>query len=69
MDQGVTWQGPGTLRYFPILLSHESEHGFAATGVVVLAVEESSHFVYPGRFAEEFSRLALESGDVTAVYG
>ena len=64
----VEWKGPGSVRYVPILLSHQSERGFAVTGVAVMAVEESSEFVYPGRFAQEFSRFVDESGDVTAMY-
>ena len=58
----------GTHRYVPVLLTHPSNRGCALTGLALLAVESSSHFVYPGRFAEEFSRIALEVGDVSAVY-
>ena len=58
----------GAHRFVPVLLSHQSDRGCALTGLALLAVEPSSQFVYPSRFAEEFSRVALELGDVSALY-
>ena len=60
--------GSSAQRYVPVLISHQSDRGVALTGLALLAVEPNGHFVYPSRFAEEFSRVALEAGDVSAVY-
>jgi hypothetical protein len=62
------WRGSGKQRYVPVLLSHQPAQGFAVTGLAVLVVELGGHFTYPGRIAEEFSRVTLEHGDAAATY-
>jgi hypothetical protein len=62
------WSGSSRERYVPVLLSHQATQGLAVTGLAVLVLEPQAHFIYPGRIAEDFSRLTLESRDADVTY-
>ncbi|MET0339459.1 MAG: protein kinase [Polyangiales bacterium] len=61
--------GAGGRRNVPVLLTHQSERGFAITGVALLIVERGAGFVYPSRMAAELSEALARAGDVQVVYG
>jgi len=58
------WRGEGTVRYVPVLLSHQVEQGTAISGVAVLMVDGTGRFAYPAALASELSRLCHEAGDI-----
>ncbi|HMJ14898.1 MAG TPA: hypothetical protein VK524_25975, partial [Polyangiaceae bacterium] len=62
------WRGANGERYVPVLLSHRTPEGMALIGVAVLVVEPGASFLYPGRFAAEFSRSALAAHDVVPAW-
>jgi hypothetical protein len=61
------WTQFGDASFRPVLLSHYTEAGYAITGLAVFALAADQPFVYPGEAAAQLSRIAVESGDATAI--
>ncbi|MET0341021.1 MAG: protein kinase [Polyangiales bacterium] len=62
-------RGGSTMRHVPVLLTHQSERGYAITGVALLLLAADAAFVYPSRIAAELSRGVAQAGDVVTMYG
>jgi hypothetical protein len=54
-------------RHQLVLLSHQTPHGFAITGVAALLVQRGVPFIHPGTLAAHLSRLTFDAGDVTPI--
>ena len=61
------WTSFGEASFRPVLLSHYVDSGYAITGLAVFAVAVDQPFAYPGETAAQLSRIAVETGDATAI--
>jgi hypothetical protein len=58
----------GHKRVVPVLLTHQSDRGFAITGVALLITLTETPFIYPSRIAAELSKSVALAGDVVPTY-
>jgi hypothetical protein len=59
------WTSEWGQAYRPVLLSHQSDQGYTVVGLAVLAVDPTKPFAYPEQLAQDLSRFAYDSGDVS----
>ena len=55
-------------RSVPVLLSHQTDRGYALTGVALLLTQAEAQFSYPSRIAGTLSQLLAETGDADVAY-
>ncbi len=55
-------------QYRPVLLGHNTEDGFAVTGLAILCVGEEADAKVPNETVIAVSRVLLEAGDVTQAF-
>ncbi len=66
-DAGV-WKGPDGQRFVPVTLGHDTEAGFAITGVAVLCVDPAKEPAIPFRLLSVVSQSLLEAGDAVTAF-
>jgi hypothetical protein len=62
------WPRHGEQEYRPVIVGHNTEEGFAITGLAVLCVDPNREFNLPGEALAALSKSLSESGDAVTVY-
>jgi tetratricopeptide (TPR) repeat protein len=57
------WKSQGGRDYYPLVLGHHTEDGYAVTGMAVLIMKEKKNFVYPTEAVNALSKSLHEAGD------
>jgi hypothetical protein len=61
-DQSI-WKSQGGRDYYPIVLGHYTDDGYAVTGIAVLVVTQKKNFIYPTEAINALSKSLHEAGD------
>ncbi len=62
------WSGPEGTQFVPVMLAHDTDSGFAVTGVAVLCVAPSEKLKVPYALLPILSASLLEAGDVVTAF-